>query len=148
MPSFKPERCYLSHRILQVASILSLCASSRVAACGLCRASRTRWQASGATLLAAYACDGSRQNHPTMDGRRGALVPLAAAFRLRGIEARWGAGSCRGVMGEGIRRRAHMELALGREGLSGLLHHRKPARSGFAEAAGIIHHVLWQHLDV
>ncbi len=27
---------------------------------------------------------------PDDDGARGALVPLAAGFRLRGIEARWG----------------------------------------------------------
>jgi hypothetical protein len=72
-------------------------------------------------------------------------LPLAAAFRLRGIEARWGAVSCRGVMGEGIAEELKWSLALGREGLFGLLHHRKPARSGFGEAAGIIHHVRWQH---
>jgi hypothetical protein len=33
---------------------------------------------------------GSWQNEPTMDGARGALLPLAKGFRLRGIEARWG----------------------------------------------------------
>ena len=44
-----------------------------------------------------------------MDSARGALVPLAKGFRLRGIEARWGAVSCRGQMGEGTRIRALIE---------------------------------------
>jgi hypothetical protein len=36
-------------------------------------------------------------------------------------------------------------LTLGREGLSGLPHHKKPARNAFAEAGRIIHHLPWQH---
>jgi hypothetical protein len=44
-----------------------------------------------------------------MDGARGALVPLAKGFRLRGSQARWGAVSCRGKAGEGTRRGARME---------------------------------------
>jgi IS1 family transposase len=53
-------------------------------------ASPTRWQASGATLSATDACDGSGKNQSTMDGKRGALLPLAAGFRLRATEARCG----------------------------------------------------------
>ena len=45
---------------------------------------------SGATLPATDASDGSRQNQPTMDGARGALLPLAAGFRLRATQARCG----------------------------------------------------------
>jgi hypothetical protein len=33
---------------------------------------------------------GNRQNHPTMDGSRGAFLPIVAGFRLRATEARWG----------------------------------------------------------
>src|SRR6266487_5000651 len=47
-----------------------------------------RWQLGGATKPPAYACDGSRQNHPTMDGARGALLPIATDFRLRATTAR------------------------------------------------------------
>jgi hypothetical protein len=36
-------------------------------------------------------------------------------------------------------------LASGREGLSGLPHHRKPARNGFAEVERIIHHLPWEY---
>jgi hypothetical protein len=32
--------------------------------------------------------DGNRQNEPTMDGARGALLPLTAGFRLRAPQAR------------------------------------------------------------
>jgi hypothetical protein len=60
-------------------------------------------------------------------------MPLAAGFRLRGIEARWGAVLCPREMGEGTRKRAQWSLTLGREGMSGLPHHQKPARSGFGE---------------
>jgi hypothetical protein len=73
-----------------VASFFSFCASSRIAAGSAHAASRTRWQPSGATLPAADASHGSRQKHPTMDGARGALLPLAAGFRLRGTKARCG----------------------------------------------------------
>jgi hypothetical protein len=45
-----------------------------------------RWQASGATLSAANTGHGSRQNHPSMDGTRGAHLPLAAAFRLSAMQ--------------------------------------------------------------
>ena len=68
-----------------------------------------------------------------MDGARSALVPLAKGFRLRGIEARWGAASCCGEMVEGIRSELGGSLTLGRADLSGLPHHQKPARSGVGE---------------
>jgi hypothetical protein len=71
-----------------VASLLSFCASSRIAAGSAHAASRTRWQPSGTTLPTTYGSSGSRQNHPTMDGARGALLPIAASFLLRATEAR------------------------------------------------------------
>ncbi len=92
-----------------VARLLSFCPSARIAASSARAATRARRHASGATLPAAYAGDGRRQNESTMDGARGALVPLAACFRLRGSQARWGAVSCRGQMGEGTRRSTRME---------------------------------------
>jgi hypothetical protein len=36
-------------------------------------------------------------------------------------------------------------LSPGREGLSGLPNDEKPARNGFGEAGGIIHHLQWLH---
>jgi hypothetical protein len=92
-----------------VASVLPFCASSCLAADSAHAASRARGQTASATLPAAYPSHGSRQNHPRLDGARGALLPIAKGFRLRGIEARWGAVSCRGEMGEGTRRRARKE---------------------------------------
>jgi hypothetical protein len=56
-------------------------ASLRVA---LVQPSAARWQAGGATLPAAYSSDGSWENEPTMDSARGALLPIAADFRLSG----------------------------------------------------------------
>ncbi len=67
-----------------VARLLSFCAPSRIAAGEARAATRTRGQTIGATLPATYADDGSGENHPTMDGAFGALLPLAAGFRLRG----------------------------------------------------------------
>ena len=92
-----------------VARVLSFCAPSRIAAGSAHAATRTRGQPSGATLPAADTSDGSRENPSTMDGRRGALLPIAAGFRLRGSQARWGAVSCRGGMGEGSHRGVRME---------------------------------------
>jgi hypothetical protein len=91
-----------------VARLLPLCAPSRSAAGSAHAASRTRGQPSGATLPTAYSCHGSRQNHPTMDGARGARLPFVAGFRLRATEARWGAVSCHGEMGEGASRSSQM----------------------------------------
>ncbi|HYB02042.1 MAG TPA: hypothetical protein VED37_17605 [Ktedonobacteraceae bacterium] len=48
--------------------------------------SLTRGQIGGAALQAANTGDDSRQNPSTMDGARGALVSLAAGFRLRARE--------------------------------------------------------------
>lgn len=41
--------------------------------------------------------------------------------------------------------RARMDLARGREGLCGLLHHQKPVLSGLAKAERFIHHVPREH---
>jgi hypothetical protein len=41
-----------------------------------------------------------------MDGARSAFLPLAAHFRLRGIEIRWDAVSCHGEMSERTSRRS------------------------------------------
>jgi hypothetical protein len=92
-----------------VASVLSCCPSPCLAAGEARAAARTRGQPAGAMLPTPDSCDGSRQNSSTMDGARGALVPLAKGFRLRGSQARWGAVSCRGKVGEGTRRGARME---------------------------------------
>jgi hypothetical protein len=73
-----------------VARLLSLCASPPHTARGARAATRARWQPAGATLPTTYTCHGNRQNHPTMDGARGALVSLAAGFCLRGMEVRGG----------------------------------------------------------
>jgi hypothetical protein len=91
------RKTYLGHRtasstpfcpLRMVARLLPLCASSRITSRGARAATRARWQTASATLSAAYPSHGSRKNQPTMDGARGALLPLAASFRLRGIEAR------------------------------------------------------------
>jgi hypothetical protein len=58
-----------------------------------------------------------------MDNARGTLVPLAAVVRLRGIQARWGAISCREEMGEGTHSGLGWSLIRGKEGLSGLPHY-------------------------
>jgi IS1 family transposase len=49
-----------------------------------------RWQVGSATLPTAYGSSGSRENEPTMDGVRGALLPIAAGPRLRAPEASCG----------------------------------------------------------
>jgi len=49
-----------------------------------------RGQVGGTTLPPAYPSDGSRKNQPTMDGARRALLPIAADFRLRATQARYG----------------------------------------------------------
>src|SRR5262249_11462442 len=66
-----------------VARLLSLRASSRIATSGARGAPSTRGQTSGATLPATDSSHGSRQNEPTMDGSRSALVSLAVGFCLR-----------------------------------------------------------------
>ena len=51
-----------------VASLLSFCPSSPISAGEARAAARTWWQTLGATVPTTYTSDGSRQNHPTMDG--------------------------------------------------------------------------------
>jgi hypothetical protein len=73
-----------------VASVPPCCASSPIAESSARAATRARWHSSGATRPPTDGSSGSRQNDPRMDGARGALLPRAFAFRLRGIQARWG----------------------------------------------------------
>jgi len=72
-----------------------------------------------------------------MDGAQGAFLPLAAAFRLSGLEAR---RELYHVVEQWVKIPAE-ELGgrpnLRREGGSGLPQHQKPARSGFAEGWSI-----------
>src|SRR5512142_310880 len=84
-------------------------ASSRIAAGGAGAATRTRGQTIGATLPATDASSGCWQNQPAMERARGTRLSLAKGFRLRGIEARWGAVSYRWKVGKGTRRRARRE---------------------------------------
>jgi hypothetical protein len=117
-----------------VACLLSSCASSCIVAGSAHAASRTRGQTSSATLPTAYTSDGSRKNQPTMDGARGALLPIAAGSRLRATEVRSG-WQCH-VTGRWVKVPAEelgWSLASGREGLSALSHDKKPARNGFGE---------------
>jgi hypothetical protein len=73
--------CLLAH--LEWWRVLSLCPSTPIATRGAHAASRTRRQTSGATLSTPDGGSGSRQNHPTMDDARGALLPIATRFPLR-----------------------------------------------------------------
>lgn len=59
--------------------------------------------------------------------------PLPKVSEGSAIEARWGAVSCRGEMGKVPAEELGWSLTLGREGLSGPPHHKKPARKGFGE---------------
>jgi hypothetical protein len=70
-----------------VASVVSFCTSTPIAAGSAHAASRARGQASGTTLSPAYTCDGSRKDQSTLDSARGALVPLAAGLCLSATEA-------------------------------------------------------------
>ena len=118
-----------------------------IAASGARAATRARWQTAGATLPATDASHGSRQNEPTMDGTRGALVPLAAGFRLRGSQARWGCSTH--VAGRWVKVPAEKlvwSLTRGREGLSGLPITKNRPEVGLQRADRFIHHVEWEHL--
>ena len=82
-----------------------------------------------------------------MDGARGALLPIAAAFRLRASEARCG-GS---VMSWGGRRRDKQKQSDGASLQDEVARPdcpmtKKPARSVFAEVDRIIHHQERQYL--
>jgi hypothetical protein len=70
-----------------VASVLSLCTSSRLAARSLGAGSRGRWDTSEATVSPADASHGSWQNQSEVDSRRGALLPAATGPRLKAGEA-------------------------------------------------------------
>ena len=78
------------------ACLLSFCASSRIPTSCAPTATGTRGQASGATLPSTDPCDGCRQNQQTLDSARGARLPLATGFCLRGIQA---GGGCRVMSG-------------------------------------------------
>jgi hypothetical protein len=73
-----------------VASLLSFCAAPYIVTGGARAATRARRQANGATLPTAYSSHGSGKNQPTVDGVRGALLPIAADFRLRATQTRCG----------------------------------------------------------
>jgi len=65
-----------------VARLLPFCPSPCFAAGEARAAARTRGQAGGPTLSATDSGDGRRKNPPTMDGARGARLPLARGVRL------------------------------------------------------------------
>jgi hypothetical protein len=75
-----------------VAGVLSLCASSCLAANATGSAARERTQADGTTLPAENSSDGRWENHATMDSARVALLALTACSLLstggRATEAR------------------------------------------------------------
>jgi hypothetical protein len=75
---------------LLVASVLSLCTSSRLTARSLGAGTRGRWDTSEATLSTADASHGSWQNQSQVDSRRGALLPAATGPRLKAGEASHG----------------------------------------------------------
>src|SRR5262245_26365610 len=66
-----------------VAGQLSFRAPPQSAPSGARPTTSARRQTSGATLPTTGSGDGNGENPSTMDGRRGALVPLAVRFRLR-----------------------------------------------------------------
>jgi hypothetical protein len=127
-----------------VARVLPLCSPSSLIASGARAATRTRGQESGTTLPTTYSGDGRWENHPPVDSLRAALVPLAKGVRLSVIEARWGAVSCRGEMGRVLAEALGGSLVRGREGHSGLPHHKNRPEGGLQKANRILHHVQWQ----
>jgi IS1 family transposase len=129
-----------------VACLLSFRASSPIPTSSARAPVRTRGQTSGTTLSTANSGYGCWQNQSTMDGARGAFLPIATGFRLRASESRGGL-QCH-VTGRLVHVPAEVVgwgLTPGREGLSGLPNDEKPARNGFGEAGGIVHHLLWLH---
>src|SRR5215469_17773464 len=66
-------------------------------------------QTSGTTLSPADGSSGSGENQPTMDGTRGALLPLAAGSRLSATQARVGGMSWDEEDGECARRSTRMQ---------------------------------------
>jgi hypothetical protein len=65
-----------------VASLLSFCASTRIAPGSARSATSARWQTSGSTLPTAYGSSGSGENQPTMDSAGSALLSPAAGTTL------------------------------------------------------------------
>jgi hypothetical protein len=81
-----------------------------------------------------------------MDSAGCALLPLAAGLHLRSIEARWGAVSYRGEMGEGTSRRARVQSHSREEKACLDCPLTKiPAQRVCTEATRIIHHLEWEH---
>ena len=130
-----------------VVSVLSFRAPPRITPDSACAAARARGQTSGTTLPAAYTSDGSRQNQPTMDGARGALLPIAAAFRLRATQARYDGSAmswrsrckCQQKQSDGAS--LQDEVACPDCPMT-----NKPARNAFAGANRIVHHIQRQYL--
>jgi hypothetical protein len=60
-------------------------ASPCIAAGSARAASRTRWQAGGATLPASNGSSGSGENQPTLDSTRSALFSYAAGAMLHNV---------------------------------------------------------------
>jgi hypothetical protein len=86
------SKTYLGHRTAVstplgpprvVESILSFCASPRIATGYVRAAARAREQAGSATLPASYPCHGSRENQPTVDSKGSALLSHATSVTLR-----------------------------------------------------------------
>ncbi len=113
-----------------VAGLLSLCTPSPIAAGEAHAATRARGQTIGATLPATDPCHGSWKNESAVDGKGSALVPLASGLRLRATQARSGRSVMSREVDESAGSRTRMDLAPGREGLSGLPHDQTLARSG------------------
>jgi hypothetical protein len=129
-----------------VARLVSCCASSPSAAGSARAASRTRGQPSGATVPAADASHGSRKNEPTMDGRRGALVPLAAGLCLKAERARGGwRVKSRGRWERGHQKKSEGASLQGEMACPDSPRTKIPAQRGFSEVMSIIHHLQWQH---
>src|SRR5205814_4063106 len=95
-----------------VASLLPFRTSSCLAASSARTATRARAQIGGPTLPAANTSDGSRQNQPTLDSTRGALVPIAKGFRLSALKRDVEGVSCREQVGEVAYRRTRLEPRL------------------------------------
>ena len=108
-----------------VASLLSFRAPPPIITNAAGTASRARGQTSGATLSATDTSHGRRQNHPAMDGTRGARLPLAKGFRMSATKDR---SECR-VMSRGEECRCEQKHSNGP--CSGK---RRPAQRGFVEA--------------
>jgi hypothetical protein len=130
-----------------VARVLPFCASSPLPARGARAATRARWQTARTTLSATDASHGSGKNEPTMDSQGGALLPVAASFRLRGSQARYGRnsvpwggrGTCEQKASDGAffqEKKACLDCTLMKKGPEGILQ----------KAGRILHHIPWLHL--